>query len=268
MNNYQKAQENRALALQFLAAHGYASTRQIAMSVWGECSASKKRMASTLLKRLAEARLIVTRRSGDSVAGELLAALTPAGAQAAADEGWPMPGGKTHARNYLRHAHGHRTACNSVSAALSSWPGLSPYSELEVQSGLAPGGRLSFVLDGADVTKIADLVVEKDGGGLIWCEVENSYRSEADLQKMVCALRMMFRNDSRRQRHGAYDEAWFIVTRPGAKNIGKRLRKALTHGPASGWPRQVRETDARILEQHLRVFTLDAETLELHPVSI
>ena len=57
----------------------------------------------------------------------------------------------------------------------------------------------------------------------------------------------------------------FVITAPGAKSIGTRLRKALTHGPDSGWPRQVRELDARILSAHIKVSVLDPETLTLTP---
>ncbi|MNN63067.1 hypothetical protein D3C81_1784160 [compost metagenome] len=62
-------------------------------------------------------------------------------------------------------------------------------------------------------------------------------------------------------------EIHFVITGIGARTIGTRLRKVLTHGPQSGWPRQIRELDAQILAQYVKVFSLNSETLELLPVT-
>lgn len=60
----------------------------------------------------------------------------------------------------------------------------------------------------------------------------------------------------------------FVVTPPAARTIGKRIKSRLTHGPESGWPRQVKELDARILAQHLAASELDSETFELREIPL
>lgn len=262
MSTQKQGHEYRANTLRFLARVGYASTRQVARAVWWKCTASTRRMASRTLGWLAERGLIVTRRDENSVAGEQLSAVSAAGATWLAEHGEPLPYGKAHARDWLRHAHSHRTACNSVYAATGGlFPDTSAWSELEIRASLAPMAQLTFTQDGTDIAKVPDVLIERHDG-LVWVEVENTWRSDKDLVKMVAALRAMFHQP------GRIREAWFVITSPGAKTIGQRLRKALTHGPESGWPRQVRETDARILERHLHVFILDGETLELLPEAL
>jgi hypothetical protein len=77
------------------------------------------------------------------------------------------------------------------------------------------------------------------------------------MQKPVWFLRRVFEHSA-----PMVDKVWFVVTVPGAKTIGKRLHAALTHRPDSGYPRQIRELDARILNERLAIFQLDADRLE------
>lgn len=217
-----------------------------------------------LLQRLVKSKLVKTKRDGDSVTGEMFAALTQKGAAFAADNSNSLPGGKSHARDWLRHAHSHRTACNSVSAAAMA-TGYGVWTELCIQAGEVDEGRYSF--GEKEVTKIADLLVEEEGkDGIVWVEVENSYRNDKDLGKVIGMMRSMFRNDVNHAPDKRYREVWFVITRPGAKNIGTRLRKALTHEDGDGTYVLLRKADELILAQHLKVFELDTETLELHPV--
>lgn len=263
MSTQKQGHEYRARTLRFLARVGYATTRQVARAVWWKCTASTRRMASRTLHWLAAHGLIVTKREGNNRAGELLSAISTSGAAWLAEFGEPLPYGKAHSRDWLRHAHSHRTACNSVYAASCGlFPDTSAWSELEIRAGLAPLSQLTFKQDGVDLAKVPDVLIENANGGLVWVEVENTWRNDKDLAKMVAALRAMF------QQPGRIREAWLVITSPGAKTIGQRLRRALTHGPESGWARQVRETDARILERHLHVFMLDDETLELLPEAL
>lgn len=260
MNTKKQGQSYRSETLRFLARVGYASTRQIAAAVWGRCTPSARKMAGRTLRALLASGFIVTRRDADSVNGEMLAAVTAAGANALAEIGEPLPYGKAHARDWLRHAHSHRTACNSVfAAAASTFPGADAWSELEIRAGNAPIAQLEYGFDGVRQGKIPDVLLEH-AAGFAWVEVENSWRSEKDLAKAVASMRAMTA-DKR------ITAIYFVITAPGAKTIGARLRKALTHAPDSGWPRQVKEADARILAQYLRVFALDSDTLELSPVA-
>jgi hypothetical protein len=107
--------------------------------------------------------------------------------------------------------------------------------------------------------KIPDFLIQRSGG-LVWVEVENSWRSDKDLAKVVASMRAMS-VDKR------ITEVHFVITAAGAKTIGERLRKTLTHGPESGWPRQVKESDAQVLAQYVKVFSLTNDTVELSPTA-
>jgi len=250
--------EYRINTLRFLARVGYASTRQVARAIWWRCDISTRKMAGRTLRWLLENGYIVTRRDSDSINGEQLSAVTAAGATWLAEMSEPLPYGKAHARDWLRHAHSHRTACNSVYSAMCGlFPDTVAWSELEVRAGLAPICKLEYRLDGIDTLKVPDLVADH-ANGLAWVEVENTWRSEKDITKMVESMRAMFRGNGK-----GISCVHFVITSAGAKTIGQRLRKAMTHGLDSGWPRQVKELDARIMSDHIKVSTLDPETLTL-----
>ncbi len=260
MNKRNLGAAYRARTLLLLAAVGYASTRQVARGVWGRCDKSTRRMSSRTLSWLLERRLIVRRRDGDEIAmanQELLFALTQAGADKVRELGSSLVAAKVHARDYLRHAHSHRTACNSVYVA---WHTPSIWSELEVRAGEAPVSEFRYRSDSEEFGKIPDLIAE-NAVGYEWIEVENSWRSEKDLVKVVNCMRAMFSREKNN-----ITCMHFVITVPGAKTIGQRLRERLSHGPDSGWPRQMRELDARIIAQHLKVSVLNHETLELSPL--
>jgi hypothetical protein len=261
MNKREQGKQYRVLVLRALARVGYATTRQLAKMVWWRCDESTRKMCGRTLRWLLKERLIVTKRDGDSVNGEQLAAVTAAGAAWLAVNGDPLPYGKAHARDWLRHAHSHRTACNSVYAASCGlFPDTAAWSELEIRAGLAPIEQLTYSLDGTVLGKIPDVLVELADERLTWVEVENSWRSDKDLKKVVASMRAMTTDKRIAGVH-------FVTTAPGAKTIGSRLRKALTHGSSSAWPRQVKELDARIVAQYVKVFSLNSETMELLSVA-
>lgn len=250
----------RVNTLRLLARLGYASTRQVARAIWWRCDESTRKMAGRTLRWLLERGYIVTRRDGDSINGEQLSAVTAAGAAWLAEHGEPLPWGKAHARDWLRHAHSHRTACNSVYTAMCGlFPDSVAWSELEVRAGLAPICKLEYCVDGIDTVKIPDLIADH-ANGVEWVEVENTWRSDKDLQKMIESMRAMFRSSK------GISCVHFVITSPGAKTIGQRLHKAMTHDMDSGWPRQVKELDARILATRIKVSQLDPETLTLTPI--
>ncbi|WP_215407533.1 hypothetical protein [Janthinobacterium sp. JC611] len=260
MNKREQGMLYRALTLRALAHLGYATTRQIAKIVWRQCDGSTKKMAGRTLRWLHQRGYIVTKRDGDSVNGEQLTAVTAAGAEWLAKNGDPLPFGKAHARDWLRHAHSHRTACNSVYAAAAGLlSDTCAWSELEIRAGLAPLRQLAYSHEGVVQGKVPDVLLQLTTG-LAWVEVENSWRSDKDLAKVVASMRTMF-VDKR------IVQVYFVITAPGAKTIGARLRKAFTHDAESGWPRQVKELDSQILHGFMKVFTLNTETLELSTVA-
>ena len=266
MNKREQGKQYRRLVLMALARLGYATTRQLARVVWWRCDESTRKMCGRTLRWLLKRGYIVTKRDGDSVNGEQLAAVTAAGATWLAEHGNPLPSGKAHARDWLRHAHSHRTACNSVYAASGGlFPDAGAWSELEIRAGLAPIAQLTYRLEDPvsgkveELNKIPDVLVELADGRFAWVEVENAWRSDKDLTKVVASMRAMAADERIAQVH-------FVITASGAKTIGARLRKALTHGPDSGWPRQRKELDARLLAQYVKVFSLNSDSLELSPV--
>jgi hypothetical protein len=241
--------------LALLSSLGYATTRQIAKGVWDRCDLSTRKMASRLLRRFTTAGLVVVKRDGDNINSEQLAALTRKGADAATGMGYGLCNERVHARDWLRHAHSHRTACNSVYVALPAFGDI--YSELEICSGVSPLKTYQFDVNRQSFTKIPDLVAINKIGIWDWIEVENSWRSSKDLEKVIVFMRSLF------YRPSGVDSVHFVIAAPAAKHIGQRLRRAMTHPADFSVPRQIKELDARILEEHIRVSELDAETLTL-----
>lgn len=251
-----------------LAATGYATVRQIAKHIWGRCDDSARKMAGRKLRQLLKDKLIVCKRDGGAkkVSNEMLYALSSAGAKRARAVGDPLVAEKVHARDYLRHAHAHRTACNSVYCA---WPiDVAIWSELEVRSKVSPIHEYSYCFQtdpfaaGKAESKIPDLIADAGNGRFEWIEVENSWRSEKDLIKMIQCMQMMFLQDRR------FECVHFIVTTPVAKTLGKRLKQRLTFVPGSGERRAIKEISARILAKHIRISILDPFTLTLTRVPI
>ena len=88
----------------------------------------------------------------------------------------------------------------------------------------------------------------------------NNATEPKDLAKVVASMRTMFVDERIAQ-------IYFVITAPGAKTIGARLRNAFTHNSESGWPRQVKELDSKILQGFIKVFALNSDTLELSAVA-
>lgn len=259
----QLGQDYRYKTMYLLARLGYATTRQIAMAVWGRCDLSSRKMAGRTIRWLLAHGYIVEKRDG--LADERLIALTKAGAAEVAHE-MPLPGNRSHARDWLRHAHHHRTASNSVYAALAGYKrnldvGMS---ELEIRVGEAPANLALFQyrVDGEVRQKIPDLLVDLTDNTTAWIEVENCWRGGKDFAKLIEFLRAIFNMPK-----PPVSAVWFVITSPGAKSIGKRIRAAMTHAENDfAITRQVKELDSRILEKLVRVLQLNVDTLELNPV--
>lgn len=255
---------NREGTMLLLARLGYASTRQVARAIWSGCSPSNRKMAERTLRSLRDDGYILSRREDGGIHGEQLSALNRKGTEHLSGIAVALPGGKAHARAWMRRAHSHRTACNSVFAALYSRaesPAVNLWSELEVCASLAPLNKFKFRQECVEQTKIPDLI-SKHSDGLEWIEVENTYRGNTDFKKLVAFMRALFHPDASTR----VVRVHFVIAANGANSIGARLRKAMTHDAHSAWPRQVKERDADILARRIRVSMLDAESLTLTPV--
>jgi len=261
----QLGREYRVKTLKFLARTGYATTRQLARAVWGGCDTSSRKMAGRTIRRLRQLGYLVVKRDGNSVAGEQMLALTRAGVDALA-EFTQLPDGRAHARDWLRHAHPHRTACNSFYAAMVA--GLEDevgFTELEIRAGAAPRQLSMYQYrdgEGQLQQKIPDVLLH-GASGPVWVEIENSWRGARDFDKLVQFLRNIFGRPA-----PLVEKVWFVVTARGAQSIGRRLHAALSHALDSGYPRQIRELDAHILRDRIAVVHLDRDQLTLRHVDL
>jgi hypothetical protein len=252
--------------LQALTRLGYATTRQLAACIFGRCSLSDRKQISRVVGRLLKRKHVVEKRSAGNNSGERMIALTQAGVRELG-KSVELIGGKSHARDWLRHAHAHRTACNSIWASLFHRAGPS-WTELEIRSGVAPTALSLYrfrMSDGTVQQKIPDLIVTSKGdpamAKTVWIEVENAWRGPKDFRKLIDFLRAMFNSGT-----PLVHQVWLIVTGAGANGIGRRLRTALTHGPESGSSARIKVLDAMILAERVNVFRLNADTLELNRV--
>lgn len=260
----QLGQARRHEALRFLACVGYASTRQLAYALTGSTSKSSTVMVSRTVRWLIAHKLVTERR--DDLNHERLVALTKTGAQRIRDE-LELAGDRVHAHDLLRHAHAHRTVCNSVYA--NYWhKGIEACSELEVRAGYAE--NLSSITykcnsEQEDVTKIPDLVVKefrKDGRSLrSWVEVENGWRSERDLLRLVYLCKHVFQ-----QRTPPFDRLVFIVAKPVARKIRSRLLAAMKKIAGENGDLDLGGSIPEIMQRVL-VHEIDSETLETRPLT-
>lgn len=267
ISTQQQAQIYRTNTLRLLAKLGYASTRQIAKASWGSCSPSARTGAARVVRALIAQKLVVSKRDGDIVSGERLIALNEKGVKALESIS-TMPNGATHARNFLRHTHSHRTACNSIFAIYvdgSTNIESTGWSELEIRNRAETMPTEIMKLtswqwrdSNVVLQKIPDVLIATDKKP-VWIEAENSWRSAKDFDKLVSFLRAMFATDT-----PAVSQVLCVVTAPGAKTIGARLAKALHNEPNDfKKTRTVREIDARIVRDKLvNVLHLLPETLE------
>lgn len=216
---------------------------------------------------LIEHKLLVSKREGNTAAGERLVALNAKGVTALGMVS-TMPSGAVHARDFLRHAHPHRTACNSIYASQVGGKDTidaAGWSEMEINArqDTVPDAIKKLMLwewgNNGTLRKKPDVLLKKDGG-LVWVEAENSYKSVEDFEKLVSFLRAIFTSKTPPVTH-----VLFVITGPGGRNIGERLYDALTHDdPKDGTTRQLKEIDARIHQDNrIHVQHLDADTLEL-----
>ncbi|WP_297575968.1 hypothetical protein [uncultured Deefgea sp.] len=238
LNKQQQGEINRLRVLLYISRVGYASLKQIARAIWQRTDASALVMTGRTLKWLTEEKYIVTRR--DTIKSELLVTLTKKSVRWLAERDFTLPDHWKHARDWLRHAHAHRTACNSVYACLYSGDFSQPgvWSELEIGARVSPifqqtyeKQENAFVLKEIH-TKIPDVIAES-ATGFEWIEVENCSRSEADFEKLIMAMRAMrFANDRQ------ISNVHCIIASTAAERFSTRLKAYLVDGLGAFSPAQ------------------------------
>jgi hypothetical protein len=255
------ATEHREATLLFIARVGYATVRQVARAVWGKADKSARMCAGRSLRWLSERNLLTRKRDGDTASCEYLYALTRAGVTTLNGLDVSLPGGKAHGRDWLRYAHSHRNACNDVFASLYASAELKEakmkvYSELEIRAGTAPVCNLEYKsADGSRFSKIPDLLMVGPRDRVTWIEVENAYRNDRDLQKVLSMMRAEALTEKPR-----VNQFVFYITAKGAVRIGERLKNALKPEPGAALG-SIAAADTRILREMLFVFAIDRDTL-------
>jgi hypothetical protein len=255
------AEQHREATLLLLARLGYGTARQVARAVWCKADASSRVSAGRTLRWLLSKNLITRRRDGGTASCEYLYALTRSGVQWLNGLDGYLPGGRPHARDWLRYAHPHRTACNDVASSLLGQKalvagGLTVYSELEIRSGIVPISKLEYAAAGGTrFAKIPDLLITGPRG-VGWVEVENAYRNERDFQKMLAMMRAEALSKEPR-----VNQFIFYICARGAARIGARFQNALAFDLTAP-PGSIAAADTKIQREMLFVFELDRESLQ------
>lgn len=263
LNKQQQGEINRLRVLLYISKVGYASLKQIARAIWQRTDASALVMAGRTLKWLTEEKYIVTRR--DTIKSELLVTLTKKGTRWLAERDFTLPDHREHARDWLRHAHPHRTACNSVHTCFYTGnydnPGV--WSELEIRAQIAPVFEQKYVIQRDAFalkeihTKIPDVIAESTTG-FEWIEVENCSRSEADFEKLILAMRQMrFAKDTQ------ISNVHCIIASPAAERFSTRLKAYLSGGLGAFSPAQQQLNLQLLKEQFIKISRLNHSDITL-----
>lgn len=178
----QIAASNETAILIYLHRFGWLKTRQIAALVWPESAeGGGYSMAQRTLRRLKLARKVIAKIAPD---GATIYALGRGGAQLLR-ETTEIEDAKT-TRDCMRSlpAYDHRALANDLAIAWIA-QGKTAWTEHEVQTGRAPvkvhrGKIPDLLLDWSEKTVAAD-----DEVVLAWVEVENTWKSNRELDKML-----------------------------------------------------------------------------------
>lgn len=238
----QQHQAARNQAVIGIARYGYLRASDIALLVYFD-KLSGVRLAQRLLTKL-HADGLVLRREGRT-GEEHHYALSERGAL----EATRLTGGHySSGKDRLRSISAHRDGCNRI-CALAQAAGYEVMTDREI---CRDPNRV--FLD-----KVPDsLIVEHETDycgmprtGIVWVEVENSYRSMSDLDKLARFILKVFEHESYcvAYRDGWLDELHFVVSDPVAATIGQRIYKKLTE-------LKNKATAHQLFASRLRVLTL------------
>jgi hypothetical protein len=183
-----KAAKNELMVLAAIAKFGWLKTRQIAKVGWPASTADGGyRMAQRTVKRLKEKHCILSKIAPD---GATIHAIALAGARKLAQEGIEAGSHKDAMRAIATYAH--RSKANDI-AIQHYLKGYWSWSEHEIQKGVAPiktlRGKVPDVL--LDYSHKAPAISAEPEEVLAWVEVENCYKENRELNKLLdffCAI--------------------------------------------------------------------------------
>lgn len=196
------ARDNEMRVLRALHRFGWLRTRDIASLVWQVwCrkapdaipdlqplppTASALRMAQRTLRRLKEARAVLSAQAPD---GSTLYALALGGVRILTERGIESASGKDQIRARSGAYFRHRCIANEVAiGAIVS--GYKVSSEREIAQGLWLGGKLGVA------GKLPDVLI-RNGAQCWWVEVERSRKNASDYAKLLAWLAVMRLPDAR-----------------------------------------------------------------------
>lgn len=234
----QVARENEARVLRALHRFGWLRTRDLAALCWRRWAsrpsgtpgvgptaptASAVRMSQRTMRRLRDARLVITAQGPD---GSRLYALSEGGARALKDAGVTAISGKDVVRGFSSAYYRHRCIANEVAIA-GMVQGFRASTEREIAQGLWLGGEAGIAGKKPDV-------LLRSGNQVHWVEVERSRKSTKDYKAFLAWLGKVLQDTNRSDgpRLLGPGQAWgrlIIICTPAFE---AKLRKELA---AAGW---------------------------------
>lgn len=197
----QIARENEARVLRALHRFGWLRTRDLAALCWRcwasrpsgspgleptQPTASAVRMAQRTLRRLREARMVITGRGPD---GSVIYALSEGGARALKDAGVTAISGKDLVRGFSTAYYRHRLIANEI-AISAMVQGFRASTEREIAQGLWLGGEQGIEGKRPDV-------LLRSRNQVWWIEVERSRKNAKDYKALLGWLTKVLRDSTR-----------------------------------------------------------------------
>ncbi|NMM80841.1 hypothetical protein B2J86_07835 [Acidovorax sp. SRB_14] len=237
----QTARENEVRVLRALHRFGWLRTRDLAALCWRrwasrpsgppsvgpmQPTASAVRMAQRTMRRLRDARMVITSQGPD---GSVIYALSESGARALKNAGVTAISGKDLVRGFSAAYYRHRSIANQI-AISGMVEGFRASTEREIAQGLWLGGEAGIAGKRPDV-------LLRSGNQVWWVEVERSRKNAKDYKALLIWLGKVLQDSTRRDgsRLLAPGQAWgrliFICT----PAFESKLRRDLE---SMGWTRQ------------------------------
>lgn len=198
----QVARENEARVLRALHRLGWLRTQDLAALCWqrwafrpsgppgmepAQPTASTVRMAQRTMRRLRDARLVITGQGPD---GSRIYALSEGGARALKDAGVTAISGKDLVRGFSTAYYRHRCIANQV-AISGMVQGFRVSTDREIAQGLWLGGEAGIAGKRPDV-------LLRGSNRVWWVEVERSRKNAKDYKALLVWLGKILRDSTRR----------------------------------------------------------------------